>query len=57
MGVRATRARSHRIHPNRDASLRPPQELIDLIEVVYRGGKKGRGLVVAPKDHSTQYKY
>ena len=33
------------------------QELIDLIEVVYRGGKKGRGLVVAPKDHSTQYKY
>lgn len=33
------------------------QELIDLIEVVYRGAKKGRGLVVAPKDHSTMYRY
>ena len=26
------------------------QELIDIIEVVYRGGRKGRGLVVSPKD-------
>jgi DIM1 family U5 snRNP protein len=33
------------------------QELIDLIEVVYRGAKRGRGLVVAPKDHSTQFRY
>ena len=33
------------------------QELIDLIEVVYRGAKRGRGLVIAPKDHSTQYRY
>lgn len=33
------------------------QELIDIIEVVYRGAKKGRGLVVSPKDYSTKYKY
>ena len=33
------------------------QELIDLFEVVYRGAKKGRGLVVAPKDFSTHYRY
>ena len=33
------------------------QEMIDIIEVVYRGGKKGRGLVVSPKDYSTKYKY
>ena len=26
------------------------QELIDIIEVIYRGGRKGRGLVVSPKD-------
>jgi len=34
-----------------------PQELIDIIEVVYRGAKKGRGLVVSPKDYSTKWKY
>ncbi len=33
------------------------QELIDIIEVVYRGATKGRGLVVSPKDYSTKYKY
>jgi DIM1 family U5 snRNP protein len=33
------------------------QELIDIIEVVYRGAKKGRGLVVSPKDYSTKYRY
>lgn len=33
------------------------QEMIDIIEVVYRGAKKGRGLVVSPKDYSTKYKY
>jgi DIM1 family U5 snRNP protein len=33
------------------------QEFIDIIETVYRGAKKGRGLVVAPKDYSTKYKY
>eukprot|EP00483_Globobulimina_turgida_P010832 UN10853 len=33
------------------------QELIDIIECVYRGAKKGRGLVISPKDYSTKYKY
>jgi DIM1 family U5 snRNP protein len=35
----------------------PKQELIDMIEVVYRGAKKGRGLVQSPKDYSTHYRY
>ncbi|MEW5303012.1 MAG: hypothetical protein WDW38_003886 [Sanguina aurantia] len=30
------------------------QEFIDIVEVVYRGARKGRGLVVAPKDYSTK---
>jgi len=34
-----------------------PQEMIDLIEVVYRGAKKGKGLVISPKDYSTKHKY
>ena len=33
------------------------QELIDIIETVYRGARKGRGLVVSPKDYSTKYRY
>lgn len=33
------------------------QELIDIIELVYRGARKGRGLVVSPKDYSTKYRY
>eukprot|EP00736_Rhodelphis_marinus_P009986 Rmarinus@m.27323 len=33
------------------------QELIDIIETVFRGARKGRGLVVAPRDYSTKYKY
>ncbi len=32
------------------------QELIDIIEVVYRGASKGRGLVVSTRDYSTRYK-
>jgi DIM1 family U5 snRNP protein len=32
-------------------------ELIDIIEMVYRGARKGRGLVVSPKDYSTKYRY
>uniref|UniRef100_A0A183CHG4 Thioredoxin-like protein 4A n=1 Tax=Globodera pallida TaxID=36090 RepID=A0A183CHG4_GLOPA len=33
------------------------QELTDIIETVYRGARKGRGLVISPKDYSTKYKY
>lgn len=33
------------------------QELTDIIEIVYRGARKGRGLVVSPKDYSTKYRY
>ena len=33
------------------------QEIIDIIETVYRGAKKGKGLVVSPKDYSSKYKY
>jgi hypothetical protein len=33
------------------------QELIDIIETVYRGASKGRGLVVSPKDYSTRQRY
>ena len=38
-------------------ALEDKQELIDIIETVYRGAKKGRGLVVSPKDYSTRYRY
>ena len=33
------------------------QELIDILETVYRGARKGKGLVIAPKDYSSKYKY
>jgi DIM1 family U5 snRNP protein len=33
------------------------QEMIDLIETVFRGAKKGRGLVVSPVDYSTKHRY
>lgn len=33
------------------------QDLIDIIEVVFRGARKGRGLVNAPRDYSTKLKY
>ena len=32
------------------------QEMIDILETVYRGARKGRGLVISPKDYSTKYK-
>jgi DIM1 family U5 snRNP protein len=37
--------------------LEDKQELIDITETIYRGAKKGRGLVVSPKDYSTRYRY
>ncbi|XP_020362775.1 thioredoxin-like protein 4A [Oncorhynchus kisutch] len=33
------------------------QEMIDIVETIYRGARKGRGLVVFPKDYSTKYRY
>lgn len=37
--------------------MKEKQEMIDLIETVYRGASKGRGLVISPKDYSTKYQY
>ncbi|KAF2796287.1 thioredoxin-like protein-like protein 4A [Melanomma pulvis-pyrius CBS 109.77] len=37
--------------------LQDKQDLIDIIEVVYRGARKGVGLVVSPKDYSTKWHY
>lgn len=33
------------------------QEMIDIIETVYRGARKGRGIVMSPKDYSTKHQY
>ncbi|EMD95438.1 hypothetical protein COCC4DRAFT_123005 [Bipolaris maydis ATCC 48331] len=33
------------------------QELIDILEMVYRGASKGKGLVVSPRDYSTKWAY
>jgi Mitosis protein DIM1 len=33
-------------------ALEDKQEMIDIIETVYRGAKKGRGLVISPKDYT-----
>ncbi|CAN9156275.1 unnamed protein product [Alternaria alternata] len=33
------------------------QELIDILEAVYRGASKGKGLVVSPRDYSTKWAY
>ncbi|TYI45913.1 hypothetical protein E1A91_D13G070700v1 [Gossypium mustelinum] len=38
-------------------ALKDKQEFIDIVETVYRGARKGRGLVIAPKDYSTKYCY
>ncbi|KAF3935609.1 hypothetical protein ABW19_dt0204433 [Dactylella cylindrospora] len=37
--------------------LEDKQELIDIIETIYKGARKGRGLVISPKDYSTRYRY
>ncbi|EGV65730.1 U4/U6-U5 snRNP complex subunit dib1 [Yamadazyma tenuis] len=36
--------------------IKDKQELIDILEVIYRGASKGKGLVVSPKDYSSQRK-
>jgi DIM1 family U5 snRNP protein len=33
------------------------QEMIDILETIYKGARKGKGLVVSPKDYSTKYRY
>lgn len=38
-------------------ALEDKQEFIDIVETIYRGARKGRGLVISPKDYSTKYKY
>ena len=38
-------------------ALNNKQEFIDIVETVYRGARKGRGLVISPKDYSTKYRY
>ncbi|TPX61507.1 hypothetical protein PhCBS80983_g01076 [Powellomyces hirtus] len=38
-------------------ALEDKQEMVDIVETVFRGARKGRGLVVSPKDYSTKYKY
>jgi DIM1 family U5 snRNP protein len=38
-------------------SMTNKQEFIDIVETVYKGAKKGKGLVISPKDYSTKHKY
>lgn len=33
------------------------QELLDIIETVYKGARQGKGLVISQKDYSTKHKY
>ena len=33
------------------------QEFTDIVEVIYTGARKGKGLVIAPRDYSTKHKY
>lgn len=40
-----------------DWPLMDKQALIDIIETVYRGGKKGRGLVISPHCYSVKQRY
>jgi DIM1 family U5 snRNP protein len=40
-----------------DWPLQNKQELIDIIETVYRGAKKGRGLVISPHCYSIKNRY
>lgn len=37
--------------------IKDKQELIDIIETIYRGAKKGKGLVISPKDYSNSRKF
>ena len=37
--------------------LEDEQEMIDIIETIYRGARKGKGLVLSPRDYSTRQRY
>lgn len=38
-------------------AMRDKQEVLDIVEVVYKGAKKGKGLVNSPRDYSSKYRY
>lgn len=38
-------------------ALQDKQEMLDILEVVYKGAHKGKGLVISPRDYSTKYRY
>merc|ERR1712146_155394 len=40
-----------------DWILQDKNELIDIIEVVYRGARKGKTIILSPIDYSTKYRY
>jgi DIM1 family U5 snRNP protein len=40
-----------------NTAMEDKQEFIDIVETVYRGARKGKGLVISPKDYSTKYQY
>lgn len=33
------------------------QELLDILEVIYKGARKGKGLVISPRDYSSRNVY
>jgi DIM1 family U5 snRNP protein len=33
------------------------EDFISIVETVWRGARKGRGIVESPKEYSTKYKY
>ena len=38
-------------------ALREKQEFLDILETVYKGARKGKGLVISPTDYSCRYNY
>lgn len=38
-------------------AMKDKQEFIDIVETVYLGARKGKGLVISPKDYSSRHKY
>jgi DIM1 family U5 snRNP protein len=36
--------------------IKEKQDVIDIMEVMFRGARKGKGLVISPKDYSTSQK-